>query len=193
MLAYSSPVNGLPVEIFPIIASLLPLYATPPTLLSLALVNKHISTIALPLLYSCLILKCEEDALKMIRRLLNEPELGRIVREIHIQTNLSSTTRTAAIRFDVVGGLQEVLMGGLLPYIHTLDLELLVGWHYDERWERVSGGFGRLQPRFWAELRKNCPLLRSLALRSMSDKKDDLWIENAGLYEIQVSARHSVG
>src|SRR6266540_403115 len=128
-MAYSSPLSSLIAEIYPIIASHLPLYQTPPTLLSLALTNRHISEIVLPLLYSRLILK-NEDALRMIHRLLAEPDLGKSVRELHIFSDPSLATQRGENPLDVVTGLKKVISGGLIPFIHTLDLHLLDGWLY---------------------------------------------------------------
>ncbi|CAA7266339.1 unnamed protein product [Cyclocybe aegerita] len=184
MTSQSSLLNDLLPEIFPIVASLLPLHATPSTLLSLALVNKHISTIVLPLVYSRLILKNEDDALKVIQKLLDEPELGKVVRELHILSDLSVATRNGERPFDVVRGLEKVIAAGSLPYIHTLGLELLTGWHYDDEFEPVEG-FGELRREFWEALRKNCPRLRGLVLRDIADNEDDPWLEESGLLEIQ--------
>ena len=89
MISY---LNHLPIEIYPNIAVHLPLHLTPSTLISLALVNHHLSEIVIPLVYSRLILKSESDALKMIKRLLDKPELGKAVREIHILSDLSLST-----------------------------------------------------------------------------------------------------
>ncbi|KAJ3509938.1 hypothetical protein NLJ89_g4951 [Agrocybe chaxingu] len=184
MTSQSSLLNDLLPEIFPIVASLLPLHATPSTLLSLALVNKHTASIVLPLVYSRLILKNEDDALKVIQKLLDEPELGKVVRELHILSDLSVATRNGERPFDVVRGLEKVIAAGSLPYIHTLGLELLTGWHYDDEFEAVEG-FGELRREFWEALRKNCPRLRGLVLRDIADNEEDPWLEESGLLEIQ--------
>src|SRR5258706_13956585 len=104
-------------ELYPIVASHLPLYITPSTLLSLALVNHHVPAIVLPLLFSCLLLKTEQDALLMFQRLLDKPELGMCVRELHSLLNPFAGSHC--------DGLYQVITKGLLPNIHTLDLQLL--------------------------------------------------------------------
>jgi hypothetical protein len=181
----ASLLNDLLPEIYPIIAAHLPLHSTPSTLLSLALVNHHISEIVLPLLYSRLILKNESDALKVIQRLLDEPQLGQVVREIHIHSNLSLATRAGANPFDVVTGLAKLITVNSLQYIHTLGLHLHTGWHYDDKFEPVLG-FGKLRSDFWINLKKNCPRLRRLVLRNIWDHEDDPWVNDSGLLEVQV-------
>ncbi|KDR68789.1 hypothetical protein GALMADRAFT_129137 [Galerina marginata CBS 339.88] len=180
----SLTLNDLLPELFPIIASHLPLHATPSTLLSLALVNQHVSEITLPLVYSRLILKSEEDALRVIQKLLANAELGLAVREMHIICNLSIETRNGENPFDVVTGLKKVIEAGSLPYIHTLGLHLLSGWHYDHEFKPVDG-FGQLRADFWTSLRAKCPRLKGLVLRNIGDTKQDPWLDESGLYEIE--------
>ena len=180
-----SPLNDLLPEIYPIIAAHLPLFSTPSTLLSLALVNHHISEIVLPLVYSRLILKNETDALKTIQKLLDEPKLGQVVREIHVLSDLSLATRTGANTIDVVTGLEKLITTTSLPYIHTLGLHLLSGWHYDDQYHPIVG-FGQLRSDFWINLKKNCPRLRGLVLRDIADHEEDPWVNDSGLLEIQV-------
>jgi len=158
-MAHPSPLSNLIAEIYPIIASHLPLSLTPPTLLSLALTNRHISEIVLPILYSRLILKNEDDALKMIHRLLAEPDLGKSVRELHILSDLSLVTLHGKNPFDVVTGLTKVISGGFIPFMHTLDLHLSSGWPESSRVLRTD---------FLVDLRKNCPRLRGLILRGVT-------------------------
>jgi hypothetical protein len=188
----NSPLDDLPPEIFPIIASLLPLHATPSTLLSLALVNHRISSIVLPILNSCLILKNENHALKFLQKLLDNPELGKVVREVHIMSGLSLATRNGENPFDVLRGLEKVIGAGLLPHIHTFGLHLLTGWHYDDEFLPIDG-FGRLGSEFWESAKKNCPRLRGFVIRDTADLGDNekLGINVSGLFEIQVSTPQS--
>jgi hypothetical protein len=183
----NNPVNNVPPEIFPIVASFLPLHATPSTLLSLALANRHIHSIILPILYSCLILKNENHALKFLQKLLDEPEFGKVVREIYILSGLSLATRNGENPFDVLRGLEMVIAAGSLPYIHTLGLHLLAGWHYDDEFRPIDG-FGQLSSEFCESLRKNCPRLRGLVIRDIADIGG---IDMSGLLEIQVSMPQS--
>src|SRR6266545_1059200 len=170
MASQPSHLNHLPPEIYPNIAVHLPLYSTPSTLLALALVNRHHSEIVLPLVYSRLILKNESDALKVIQRLLDRPELGKAVHEIHILSDLSFATRTGANPFNVITGLENLIATTSLPCIHTLGLHLLTGWYHhiqDSQFRRVVG-FGRLQSNFRTNVGKNCPRLRGLDLRHIA-------------------------
>lgn len=186
-VSMSGPLNDLPSEIFPVVASLLPLHATPSTLLSLALVNHHISSIVLPLLYSRLILKNENHALKFLQKLLDEPEFGKVVREVHILSDLSLATRNGENPFDVVRGLKKVIGAGSLPYIHTLGLHLLSGWQYDDEYDEPIEGFGQLGSGFWQSLRKNCPQLRGLVICNIVESDENPGFHESGLFEIQVS------
>jgi hypothetical protein len=133
-----------------------------------------------------LILKNEADALKVIQRLLDNPELGQVVREIHILSNLSLATRTGANPFDVVTGLQKLITAASLPYIHTLGLHLLTGWHYNQTQFQPVVGFGKLHLTFGDNLKKNCPRLRGLVLKNIADDDEDPWVNDSGLLEIQV-------
>ena len=174
-------------ELYPIIAFHLPLYITPSTLLALALVNRHISAIVLPLLYSRLILKTEKDALVMIQRLLAEPELGKHVQEIHSLSDLSSVaTIQGQAPFDVLTGLHQVITKKLLPHVHTLHLcqqvsvTLLVQ-------EAESTTIRKLPSDFWSSLNTNCPRLRGLVLRNFSEySAPSSRMDACGLLESQV-------
>lgn len=191
MTSHPSCIIRLPPEIYPLIATNLPLYSTSSTLLALALVNHHISDIVLPLLNSRLILKNETDALNVIKGLRDNPELGKTVYEIHILSNLSLATRRGENPFDVITGLENLIKVSCFPNIHTLGLYLLSGWHHeiqDFQFQRVVG-FGRLRSDFWINLRKNCPRLRGLILRNIADDMDDPWVDDSGLLEVQVGSR----
>ena|SRR6266581_4182360 len=108
----------LPPEIFSIIASNLPLYITPPTLLSLALANRRLSEIILPILNSTWILRDDRDALKMIQRLLDEPETGKAVRELHI-LSFCGMSRQSAIY--IIRHLEKVIIEtAIYPFPWTL-------------------------------------------------------------------------
>jgi len=114
-----------------IIAAHLPLDATPSTLLALALTNRHISEFALPLVNSRLVLKNETDAMLVLQKLLDNPLFGRIVRELHIMSDLSVDTRNQDPPWDVIRRVEDVISKGYLPFIHTLGLHLMARWYYD--------------------------------------------------------------
>jgi hypothetical protein len=183
--------NDLPPELYPIIGAHIPLYSTSSTLLALALANHNIYEIVLPLVYSHLILQNETDALNMIKRVLDNPELGKTIHEIHILSNLSLATRTGANPFNVITGLEILITAGSLPYIHTLCLHLLNGWHFeikDNQFQPIVG-FGRLHSDFWM---KNCPRLRRLVLKNIADDQEDPWVSESGLLELQVRSLFAI-
>jgi len=172
-------------ELYPVIASHLPLYITPSTLLSLALVNHHISAIVLPLLYSRLHLKTEQDASTMFQRLLDKPELGMCVQELH------SLVDPFGSHFD---RLYQVISNGLLPNIHTLDLQLLT----DSTTIAPRPDHERLRSDFWLGLKTSCPGLRGLVLRNFPEyaafcmNNPSSWAEECGLLlELQVLFLHT--
>ncbi|KAF9456648.1 hypothetical protein BDZ94DRAFT_1302414 [Collybia nuda] len=179
------PLNNLLPEIYPIIAAQLPLYATPSTLLSLALTNRHISETALPLVYSRLILKNEADALLVLQKLEDDPLFGKVVRELHVMSDLSLETRIQSPPSDVVRRVADVISKGYLPFIHTLGLHLSNGWYYDDRnnYEPVKG-FGQLGQEFWSQIKKKCPRLRALILDGFTDDLDEPWLEDSGLLQV---------
>ena len=94
-------------ELFPLIASHLPLYATPSSLLSLALTNHGIYEIVHDLLYSRLILRNEMDAISTFQRILTTPELGKLVRELHAMSELTVGTMNGETVSDTVTGLEK--------------------------------------------------------------------------------------
>ncbi|KAF8963497.1 hypothetical protein BDZ97DRAFT_999356 [Flammula alnicola] len=143
-------------ELFPLIASHLPLHATPSTLLALALANHAFYDIVQPLLFSCLVLKNENDALAVIERLLDDPQLGRNVRELYVMSDLSPATRAGDNPFDVVTGFRKVIEGGLLPRLYTFGFYLLQHWYKDENRDDVLG-YGHFPAEFWTNIRINCP------------------------------------
>lgn len=185
--------SSLPSELFPNVASHLPLLAKPPTLRALALTNRRFYDVVYPLLYSCLILKNEDQASAIIQRiLLTDLQLGQIVKELHIMSDLSLATRNRETPFDVVTGLKSLVAAGLLPQVHTLTLHLLRGWHEqldcpDDRFERrylQVKGFGRLEQKFFINLQNNCPYLRRLDIAGLRDSEDDPWLEESGIFQM---------
>ncbi|KAF9531449.1 hypothetical protein CPB83DRAFT_761386 [Crepidotus variabilis] len=179
------PLESLLPEIYPIIAKHLPLYATASSLLSLALTNHRISAITLPIIHSRLVLKTEKDAISILQKLADDLSFGREVRELHIMTNLSAETRESNPPLDVVRRLQDVILKGHLPFINTLNLNLMKGWYFDgsPQYHPIQG-FGELRKEFWLDLREKCPRLRSLALQGFADNIDQPWIEDSGCLDM---------
>ncbi|KDR77744.1 hypothetical protein GALMADRAFT_224973 [Galerina marginata CBS 339.88] len=162
-------------ELFPLVVCHLPLYAIPSTVPSLAL-SDHATYEAY------LILRNEKDTVSTFQRILNAPKLGKAVRELHIMTELTAAARNRdGVPFDSVTGLIKLIVGGLLPYIHTLSLHLIGGWRWDEKYLPVKG-FGHLDTHFWHALESHCPRLRKLALSGLGDKHDP-WLNDSGIYE----------
>ena len=188
MVTEQGPLNNLLPEIYPIIAAHLPLHATPSTLLALGLTNQHISEIALPLIYSRLVLKNEEDALLVLQKLATDPSLGPVVRELHVLSNLSRETRIHDPPSDVIRRVSDVILKGSLPFLHTLALHLGHGWYwyYDDQNFLAVEGFGRPGKEFWSHLKEQCPRLKALILDGFMDDPDKPWIEDSGLLHVPV-------
>ena len=189
MTKKQGPLNELIPEIYPIIAAHLPLYVTPSTLLALALTNHHISKIALPLVYSRVLLKDELNATLVLQKLVDNPPVGLMIRELHIMSDLSVETRNQNPPSDVIRRVEDVISKGYLPFIHTLGLHLTKRWYYDpdKDYEPVNG-FGQLRKDFCAQLKEKCPRLRGLILKGFSDDLDEPWVEESGFLQVPVSA-----
>jgi hypothetical protein len=172
----------LPPELFPAIASFVPLRSAPHTLRALALGNRRFYNICRPLLYSRLILRNEDDAIGVIQRIIDEPQIGFAVTELYIMSELSIEARKGKKAFDVVAGLQMLVTKGLLPRMNAFGLYLLKGWANDENFRIVS--CGRLLADFWINLRNNCPRLRTLILRNVGHSFDDPWLTGIVIDEI---------
>ncbi|KDR73787.1 hypothetical protein GALMADRAFT_72339 [Galerina marginata CBS 339.88] len=159
MIDPRSPFTKLLPELFPVVAAHLPLYSTSVTVLSLALTNHGLYEIVYPLLYSCMVIRNETDALNVLEKMLVDRKLGHLVRELYIMSELSLPTPEGEPPSDVVTRLQKVVREGLLPYIHTLGIYLLRGWHRKRLDEEDVV--------FWKELRNNCPRLRGIVISGL--------------------------
>lgn len=171
-------------ELFPLVASHLPLYATPSTLLALALTNRGIYEIVHDLLYSHLVLRNEKDAILTFKRILTNPDMGKAVRELHVMSELTVATINGETAFDTVTGLKRLIKAGSLPYLRTLVLKLSKECCENEPWYRVAG-FGHLDTDFWDDLRTKCPRLRTIVISGIGDQTDDPWIQESGMYELK--------
>jgi hypothetical protein len=172
-----------PPELFPVIASFVPLRSAQHTLRALALGNRRFYNIFRPLLYSRLILRNEDDAIGVIQRLMDEPQLGLAVRELYIMSELSVKAWKGKKPFDVVGGLQMLVAKGFVPRMTALGLYLLKGWIYDKA-HKVILRRGRLLADFWVDLRTGCPRLRTLILRNVGHSGRDPWLTGRVIDEI---------
>jgi hypothetical protein len=162
---YPVPSIDIPADVVYLIASFIPSHAAPPTLRALALGNRHLHDIVLPLLYSRLVLRTEHAALTVFHRILRDPHLGRAVTELHVMSNLSDAARAGATPFDVLGGIQTLVAKRLVPRLSALGIHLMKGWHCDEGSDEEPIIVpGRLRAEFWGNLRDACPRLRSLVL-----------------------------
>ena len=171
-------------ELFPLVASHLPLCATPSTLLSLALTSREIYEIVHDLLYSRLILRNEKDAISTFQRILSNPDLGKAVRELYVMSELTVATMNGETAFDTVTGLKRLVKAGAFPYLHTFVLRLLRECRHQQDWCGVKG-FGHLPADFWEDLHNNCPRVRTIDLSGIGDKMDDEWLDKSGIYELK--------
>ncbi|KAF8168702.1 hypothetical protein BJ912DRAFT_888931 [Pholiota molesta] len=171
-----------PPELFPIIASFVPLRSAPHTLHALALGNRRFYDICRPLIYSRLILRNEDDAIGVIQKIMDEPQLGLAVTEIYIMSVLSVEAGNGKKPFDVVAGLQMLVTKGLIPRLVALGLYPLKDWTYDKNFEIILQG--RLLVDFWIKLRNECPRLHTLILRNVGQSFMDPWITGPVIDEI---------
>jgi hypothetical protein len=171
-----------PPELFPIIAAFVPLRSAPGTLRAVALGNRRLYNICRPLLYSRLILRNEDDAIAVIQRIMDDPQLGLLVTELYIMSELSLKARKGKKPFEVVAGLRTLVAKGLIPRITALGLYLLKGWIQDEHFYAMSRG--RLLAGFWINLRNECPRLRTLILRNVGHGLTEPWLTGPVIDEI---------
>ncbi|KAF8188120.1 hypothetical protein BJ912DRAFT_410408 [Pholiota molesta] len=165
---------AIPPDVFPLIASFIPLRAAPPTLRALALGNRRLHDIVRPLLYSRLILRTEDDAIAIFQKILRDPRLGLAVTELHVMSDLSDAAREGEMPFDVLAGIQMLVKKRLMPRLSALSIHLLKGWVCDEYGEPITVR-GRLLDYFWSNLRDASPRLRTLVLQNVGCVSDDLW------------------
>jgi hypothetical protein len=184
----------IPLEIFPIIAEDLPLYAKPQVLLAFSLTSRTFSTIFLPLFWSHLVLKNVTHALSVLHKMLSNPCQGLLVRGLYIQWEPSPKALQAApdstdIALDVIRALERVVMSGSVPLLKALELHMEnPGWWYvggrGEPWD--ISRFGELRAPFWEGLRLHCPKLHTLSLSNIRGPVDDLWPKETGILHVQV-------
>ncbi|KAF9532549.1 hypothetical protein CPB83DRAFT_846963 [Crepidotus variabilis] len=172
-------------EISSLIADHLPLHATPSTLLSLALTSRNISDAILPMIHTRLVLKNETEAICVLQKIADDPSFGRGVRELHVLSSLSVEIRKQKPSKDVIRRIEDVILKGHLPLIHTLGIHLTKGWFYDDdnKFKPIKG-FGQLSKKFWVKLREKCPRLRTLAMKGFADDLRKSWMGKSGFLEV---------
>ncbi|PPR03562.1 hypothetical protein CVT26_006104 [Gymnopilus dilepis] len=174
----------LPSELLPLIARHVPLYARPSTLLALGLSSRGAYQAIHDLLYSCLVLRNESDAISIFQRILADPDLGGNVKELHVMSELTVATINKETPFDTVTGLKRVVKAGYLPQLRTLVVRLLKGGRHDEPWYRVAG-FGHLEADFWEDLTTKSPRIQTIVLSGIGDRTGDTWLQESGIYEVK--------
>jgi hypothetical protein len=180
-------------EIFPTIASHLPLYVHPATLLALALTNRKIKDIILPcILYRHVHVKGEAHALHVISMLKadtierTERDLlprGHFTRRLFISSELSERAQASGV--DTVRELRALIDFGGLRNLVSLGLHMGPGWFQDKEYHSIWES-DRLDVSFWRSLKENCPELVEISLTGLKGGSESRWIENSGLYEFKV-------
>lgn len=171
-------IHEVPPELYPIIISYLPLYATPLTVLTLATTNRHISEIVIPLLHRCIILRDGDQASTFLKNVIGNLTLGKLVRELHIMAeNCPPGDRVSA--WMVVERLQDVISRGCIPSIRVLDVQLM-GMEYTRL------GRGYIQEDFWIQLKEYCPQLHAIVMKGFLGMVKT-WFDESCIMQIAVS------
>ena len=189
------PLNSLFPEIYHIIAGHLPLNEAPSALFALALTNPNISEIVLPLLYSRLALRNKTDAIRVLQKLVEDPPFGRVLCELHIMTAWSLEsylTGKTDLPLDVIRLVQDLIIKGYLPFIHTLDLQLVPNLstfcNHDAKYPEDIKRFNQLGKEVAAQLKDKCPWLRVYILKGFASDLFEPWFERSDILQALVSA-----
>jgi hypothetical protein len=185
----------LPPDIFPIIASHLPLYHQPSTLLKLALTNRRLKEIIVPhLLYQHVRLDGKERALQLLGTLKGQAHkideecggwrLGRYVRRLYVSSDLPKGIRASS---DTVTLLRALIDLGGLPNLVSFTLHATCGW-YVRGGSMPVHGFHQLDASFWDSLKEKCPSLKEISLSGVMDLLEYRWAEGYGLFKYKVSS-----
>ncbi|CAA7266331.1 unnamed protein product [Cyclocybe aegerita] len=165
-------------ELYPLIASHIPLHATPQTLLSLAITNRHFSEFILPLVHQCLILRDENSIMKILHKISVDSAFSVRVRELHLICMGSISKKVDA--FDTIKELEKVVAAGALPNLHTLGLR---SCEYESDPDD--------HPNFWAIVNEHCRRLRRIRLIDVygveylpSKERDFHWLRSSGVFQI---------
>ncbi|KAJ3500893.1 hypothetical protein NLJ89_g9588 [Agrocybe chaxingu] len=168
-------------ELYPLIASHIPLHATPQTLLSLAITNRHLSEFILPLVHQCLILRDENSIMKVLHKVSVDSAFSVRVRELHLICMGSISKKDDA--FDAIKELEKVVAAGALPNLHTLGLR---SCEYESDPDD--------HPNFWAIVDEHCRRLRRIRLMDVygaeyltPKERDFHWLRSSGVFQIPAS------
>lgn len=159
-MAVATGMYHLPLELYGIIASHIPLPARPLAPRSLALTNSQISEIIIPsLLYQHIIIHKEENLISIIDLLCREAQFRAVLRGIYIRAFLSSGQDG---EYPAMTKLTGLFSSGWLSGMHTIDLRL--GSYKDGKPTLLtsSNPFEALGEGFWMTLNESCPNLRTL-------------------------------
>ena len=127
----------------------------------------------LPLLFERLILKNEDDTIFMFCKILDNPKLGKAVKELYLASTLPLSVRTGQKAIDAIEGLQRIVERQLMPRLSALGVYFTRLWHDDE-----DARFVPLQNSFWKALHHQCPCLRTIILRNVGYSQHDSWLSN---------------
>jgi hypothetical protein len=175
-------ITDIPPELFPLIASFLPLRSAPKTLRSLALGNRRLYRIVRPHLWARLVIPSERH-ISVIKKILDEPELGLAVREIYILSEPSVNTRIGYTS-NVILGLHTLLKKQLVPRLVALGIFLLNTRESNEIMSSELIFDEDMFGDFWRDLRTQCPHLHTLLLRNMGNGSYDPWVTRTMIEEI---------
>lgn len=141
----------------------LPLQHLPPALSSLGLTCRSIHSCVYPVLYRSVIIKNEDHASQLVERISTDAALGPLIRELHVRIDLTAEPDKKRSSMNVLFELQDVTEKGFLPRLNFFGLVLLSFIIWNHRRCEVNVQFNP-PSRFWASLRRCCPLLRGICI-----------------------------
>jgi hypothetical protein len=162
-----SGIQSLPLELFSVIASHVPLPNRPATLLSLALTSRCTRNLIIPsLLYEHLIIHNEQSLILVVENLWRNAHLRLAVRGIYIRASL--TRAESGTSFPALTKLRDLFDLGGLSGVKTIDLRLgsYLGSHENGRPDAfgISNPFESLPDDFWPRLNGCCPRIQTLTI-----------------------------
>lgn len=173
----------IPPEIFPLISSHIPLRLLPASLAALALTCRSIYPYVQPILYRRVIIKNDDHAFQLLERVWNDPPLGLLIREFHLLVDVIFAARRQK-RITAIVKLHNVIARRLLPRLKYLRLALNKSGYPDD-FERDLIIQCRLPHKFWANLRKCCPMLSRLSVDRAGDISGDPWVDDPQFYDLE--------
>ncbi|CAA7266330.1 unnamed protein product [Cyclocybe aegerita] len=166
-------------EIFPLIVAHIPLHITPATVRSLSLTNRHVSAATLPLVWGCLVIEDERQFNNFVKKISSDLKFGHGVRELHIMLRSLSQNRFVDGSFNAVKILEESIISGALPSMHTIGLRAILSGYADEC------------PDFWRNVKKYCPRFRRLILLDIygTEEAMSFWTRHPTLETVAIFTR----